>query len=77
MKTTIKLLRPDEAWQPKIGAPKRNRNALKGGFHTDEARALRRQIAAVLKRANVAVAEVQKRLPRRKPGPKPGSKQSR
>jgi hypothetical protein len=28
-KTTIKLLRPDQVWQPGLGAPRGNRNAAK------------------------------------------------
>jgi hypothetical protein len=28
-KTTIKLLRPDQVWQPRLGAPIGNRNAAK------------------------------------------------
>lgn len=69
--TTIKLLRPDDVWRPPIGAPKGNKNALKTGRHTTEKKALRRQMAKLIKRAHVAMAEVEKCLPRRKPGPKP------
>jgi hypothetical protein len=28
-RSTIKLLRPDQVWQPRIGAPLENQNALK------------------------------------------------
>src|SRR5437773_6104907 len=70
MKTTPK----PGTYNPKGGAPKGNRNAVKGGFHTAANRELRRRIAAVLKQAHVAVAEVRRRLPKRKPGPKPGGK---
>ena len=69
--TTIKRLGPEDVWQPPIGAPKGNKNALKSGRYTTERKALRRRIAALIRRAHIAVAEVDKRLPRRKPGPKP------
>jgi hypothetical protein len=42
----IKRLCPDEVWQPKLGAPRGNRNALKHGKRDSGARALRRHIAA-------------------------------
>jgi hypothetical protein len=74
LKTTIKPLRPDAVWQPPIGAPKGNKNALKTGRYTAEKQAARKQIARLIKRAHVAMAEVEKRLPRRKPGPKGGAR---
>lgn len=61
-------------WQPPIGAPKGNKNALKTGRYTAEKQAARKQIARLIKRAHVAMAEVEKRLPRRKPGPKGGAR---
>jgi hypothetical protein len=46
-KTTIKLLRPDQVWQPRIGAPRDNRNAAKTitplSAHRARIRALRRR----------------------------------
>ena len=72
--TMIKLLRPEDVWQPPLGAPKGNKNALKSGRYTTDKKALRRQMARLIKRAHVAMAEVEKRLPRRKPGPKAGAR---
>lgn len=46
MNSTIKILRPDEVWQPTIGAPAGNRNAFKTGTHTKEVRVLRKQVTA-------------------------------
>ena len=46
--TTIKRLRPEDVWQPPIGAPKGNKNALKTGRYTTEKKALRRRIAALI-----------------------------
>jgi hypothetical protein len=45
-KTAIKLLRPDEVWQPRIGGTAGNSNARKSGFYTSEWQALRKKIAA-------------------------------
>ncbi|HEY8947446.1 MAG TPA: hypothetical protein VIM56_01035 [Rhizomicrobium sp.] len=42
----IKMLRPEDVWQPKLGAPRGNRNRFKTGLYTNEAKALRKQIAA-------------------------------
>ena len=41
----IKILRPEDVWQPKLGAPRGNRNRFKTGLYTNEAKALRKQIA--------------------------------
>jgi hypothetical protein len=51
-KTTIKLLRPEDAWHPAIGAPRGNRNAAKP-LSTLEARvrALRRRARAAVRQA--------------------------
>lgn len=59
------------ARSPKGGAPKGNRNALKTGRYTAENKANKRRVVALIKRAHVVIADVDKRLPRRKPGPKP------
>ena len=60
MTSTIKLLRPEDVWHPRIGAPLGNRNRLKTGRHSDECKATRRAIAwwrretrALLARAEV------------------------
>jgi len=58
--STIKRLRPEDVWHPRIGAPLGNRNRLKTGRHSDECKAVRRIIAqwrrqtkALLARAEV------------------------
>jgi hypothetical protein len=58
----------------KRGGQPGNKNALKTGRYTAEKQAARKQIARLIKRAHVAMAEVEKRLPRRKPGPKGGAR---
>ena len=55
----IKLLRPDEVWHPKRGAPRGNRNAVKTGRHTAEIRALKRRIAAWRRRVRAVLAAVE------------------
>ncbi len=47
MKSTIKMLRPEDLWHPHIGAPRGNRNSLKTGAHTNEVRALRKQVTSM------------------------------
>jgi hypothetical protein len=42
----IKMLRPEDVWQPKVGAPRGNRNARKRGLHDARMRGLRKRIAA-------------------------------
>jgi len=53
-KTTIKLLRPDQVWQPALGAPRGNRNAAKP-LSTLEARVrdLRRRARIAIKAADL------------------------
>lgn len=55
-KTAIKLLRPEDVWQPHLGGSFGNRNALKTGAHTAGIRALKRRIAAWRRRAKQALA---------------------
>jgi len=43
--STIKILRPEDVWHPRIGAPLGNRNHLKHGRQTKECKAIRRAIA--------------------------------
>ncbi len=50
--STIKLLRPDQVWHPKIGAPHGNRNALKP-FN-----ALRRRVRELHRRMRQALRAV-------------------
>ena len=47
--STIKLLRPDQVWHPKIGAPYGNKNALK------PANAIRHRIADFKRRVRAAL----------------------
>jgi len=55
--TTIKLLRPEDVWQPALGAPRGNRNAAKP-LSTLEARIrdLRRRARAAIKAADLICA---------------------
>ncbi len=48
-KLKIKLLRPDEVWHPKLGAPKGARNAAK------LLSTLERQVRALKRRADAAI----------------------
>ncbi len=50
IKSSLKLLRPEDVWQPRMGAPRGNRNAAKP-LPTMKARIrdLRRRIRAALK----------------------------
>jgi hypothetical protein len=56
----IKLLRPDEVWQPKLGAPVGNRNGRRVGPHDAETRALRRRIVRVRRTARALILRLQK-----------------
>jgi hypothetical protein len=58
----IKMLRPEEVWQPKLGAPRGNRNALKTGQHTGRNRALRRQVTTFMRNARAIAAMVEARV---------------
>ena len=52
----IKILRLDEVWQPRVGAPNGNRNARRTGRHDAEAMSLRRRIAQFRRRAKALLA---------------------
>jgi len=52
------MLRPEDVWHPRHGGQPGNRNALKSGRYTAEKQAVRRQIAALVRRANAAIAMV-------------------
>jgi hypothetical protein len=54
-KTTIKLLRPEQVWQPKVGAPRGNRNAAKA---IPSLSMIRLRIRALRRRAKAAMAMV-------------------
>jgi len=58
----IKMLRPDQIWQPRVGAPPGNRNALTHGRQTRAARALRARIRDVRRRAHAAIRAVERGL---------------
>jgi len=58
VKTTPQYLAVGRSYNPKGGAPKGNRNALKSGRYTAEKQAVRRQVAALVRRANAAIALV-------------------
>jgi len=66
-----------QRYNPKGGGRPGNQNAVKTGAHSVENRALRKRIAALVRQTNVAVAEIERKLPRRKPGPKPGSRREK
>ncbi len=59
-KTKIKMLRPEDVWQPKLGAPFGNRNAWKTGAHRKEYRETRKQIADWRRTTNALIAEAEK-----------------
>ena len=56
----IKMLRPDQVWQPKLGAPFGNRNARRIGPHDAQSRDLRRRIAALKRNAKVLISRARK-----------------
>lgn len=66
-KTKIKLLRPDEVWQPHRGGRPGNSNALRTGLHTAEVRDLRRRLRAFHARVNAVLKDVDEQLARPKP----------
>ena len=62
----IKLLRPDEVWQPKLGAPFGNRNGRRAGPHDAHARALASRIAKVRKLAKALILQANEEVSRKK-----------
>lgn len=58
LKTTIKGLRFDEVWQPRIGGKPGNRNAYKTGFYSADMRDLRRRIARWRQKVREALVQV-------------------
>lgn len=52
----IKPLHPDQVWQPKLGAPTGNRNALKSGKHTVAVVDWRKRVASWRRRVRAALA---------------------
>ncbi len=59
----IKILGPEQIWQPKRGAPFGNRNAFRHGRSDRGARELRRRIAAYRRRVRALRAALEKALP--------------
>jgi len=45
--STFKILRPDQVWQPRVGARPGNKNALKHGRCTAERKAHRKKVAVI------------------------------
>lgn len=66
-KTKIKLLRPEDVWQPHRGGAPGNSNARKTGLHTAEVRALRRRLRVFHARVKALVVEVDERLAKPRP----------
>jgi hypothetical protein len=62
VKTTIKILRAEDVWQPKLGAPRGNRNAWKNGAHRRELRDLRKAVAAWHRLTDALIAGGEKEL---------------
>ncbi len=58
----IKMLRSDDVWQPKLGAPRGNRNARRTGPHDRDARLLRKRIAAFRRRAKALMLQAETAL---------------
>ena len=58
----IKLLRPDQVWQPKLGAPFGNRNGRRVGPHDAQARSLRSRIAKLRKRAKALILQAKEEI---------------
>jgi hypothetical protein len=56
----IKILRPDDVWQPKLGAPVGNRNARRAGPRDAQARELHRRIAALKRNAKALMSRVRR-----------------
>lgn len=62
MKTTTQLLAVGRSYNPRGGAPRGNRNALKTGRYTADKRLLRRQLAAFMRNALAVAAMVDARV---------------
>jgi hypothetical protein len=45
--STFKILRPEEVWQPRVGARPGNKNALKHGRYTAERKANRKKVTEI------------------------------
>jgi uncharacterized protein YjcR len=68
VKTTSQLLAVGRSYNPKGGAPRGNRNALKTGQHTGRKRELRSQLAAFIRNARAVAAMVEAQVKARGEG---------
>ena len=59
----IKMLRTEDVWQPRLGAPRGNRNRFKTGLYTNEAKALRKQIAAWKLSTRMLLKQIEQEFP--------------
>ncbi len=62
MKTSLKMLGPEDLWQPRMGPPRGNRNALKNGHHTKPLRDLRKQVAITRRTMKVLIERAKEEL---------------
>jgi hypothetical protein len=67
-KTKIKIWRPKQVWQRKIGAPRGNRNAVKTGRYTQDKGELRRQLHVFRREVDALLKMVDARIAARKSG---------
>ena len=63
VKTKINILRPEDVWQPKIGAQHGNRNAWKNGHFVKEVRDLKKQVAAWKRTTRTLLQQIEKEFP--------------
>ena len=56
------MLRREDVWHPRMGAPPGNRNRLKNGRYTKDAKALRARIRDLRRRVKIALAVVNETL---------------
>src|SRR5436309_14271911 len=59
------MLRPEDVWQPRIGAPLGNCNRLKTGHHRRPCKELRRTIAQWRRETKALMADAKRELARR------------
>jgi len=56
----IKILRSQDVWQPKLGAPRGNRNHFRHGRSTTASKDMRKRIADFRRRAKAALEDAKK-----------------
>src|SRR5256885_16854856 len=59
------MLRPEDVWHPRVGAPPGNRNRLKHGHYTNGCKALRRGIAEWRRETRALLACAERELVQR------------